>query len=144
MSTMADDERKGRNGEGSPEPRQVSPWEWVAAVFGGVVVLAAVGFLTLQEIRGTAGPPEIEITEIRVAEQETGFLVEFTASNTGGETAAALHVEGQIGPEDDPIETSQTVIDYVPARGHRDAGLFFTQDPRNAGLRVRALGYEVP
>ena len=144
MSHMGDDDGNDRKESESRERREVSPWEWVAAVLGGAIVLAAIGYLTLQEIRRGDAPPAIEISEIRVVAQQEGYLVEFTASNTGDRTVAALHVEGQIGPEDDPVETRQIVMDYVPAGGHRDAGLFFTQDPRTGPLRVRPMGYEVP
>ena len=42
------------------------------------------------------------------------------------------------------MELSHTEIDYAPAHAEKLDGLFFSQDPRQDELRVRALGYEGP
>jgi uncharacterized protein (TIGR02588 family) len=51
-------------------------------------------------------------------------------------------VEGELRKGEEQIELSHTEIDYAPAHAEKRGGLFFSQDPRQGDLRVRALGYE--
>lgn len=75
-----------------------------------------------------------------------GFVVEVTAVNRSGGSAAAVEVEveGALMSGDAAIETSSLIFDYVPGRAERKGGLFFTQDPRRHRFAVRALGYQEP
>ena len=42
------------------------------------------------------------------------------------------------------VETSLVTVDYVAAGSERDAALFFSNDPRQGELTVRAKGYIEP
>lgn len=76
---------------------------------------------------------------------QSGYLVQFNAFNEGGSTAEGVVIEGKLRRGPDPaVETSHTTLDYLPSHSELKGGLFFTQDPRQFDLQLRALGYEVP
>jgi uncharacterized protein (TIGR02588 family) len=64
--------------------------------------------------------------------------------NEGGTTAAGLTVEGELRDGTESVETSDSTIDYVPSHSERQGGLFFTLDPGEYEVQLRAKGYEMP
>jgi uncharacterized protein (TIGR02588 family) len=64
--------------------------------------------------------------------------------NDGNETAAGVHVEGELRADTGSVEKSGVTLDYVPAGARRKAALWFTYDPRTLSLRVRPTGHDVP
>ena len=78
----------------------------------------------------------------KVTETPYGYVVDVVASNTGGETAAQVVIEGElIGGSP---EWREATIDYLPAGSERRAGLVFGADPRTHGLKLRAKGFVEP
>ena len=73
-----------------------------------------------------------------------GYLVKFRAVNNGGSTVEGLTIEGTLRNGSETVETSDTVLEWVPAHSEREGGLFFTSDPRQHQLQLRAKGYENP
>ena len=53
-------------------------------------------------------------------------------------------MEGELRSGAGSVETSDTTIEYVPPHSERKGGLFFTSDPRQHELRLRAKGFEQP
>ena len=70
--------------------------------------------------------------------------MQFRAFNQGGSAAAELTIEGELISPDGSAETSEAVLDYVPARSSREGGLWFSGDPRAGQLTLRATGYADP
>jgi uncharacterized protein (TIGR02588 family) len=145
MAELAEDQRQRRG-----EAQQVNandappPWEWAVALLGLVLVLWSIGFLAYQVVAGDDSPPDVLIRADAILPVKSGYLVQIRAVNQGGSTAAELRIEGTLRGESGNVETSETVIDYVPAHSHRKGGLFFTQDPRQFTLQLRAKGYAEP
>ena len=137
---------KRRAGKAPPAQRTgtTTPLEWVAALLGLVVVLAALAVLVRQAASGDGGPPVIA-TEVTAVER-TGatYRVEVRVVNRGESTAAQLTIEGTIDSPGGEPEKSDTVIDYLPARSTRPVSLLFTRDPRRAHLAVRATSFTDP
>jgi uncharacterized protein (TIGR02588 family) len=119
--------------------------EWVSAGVGFVLVAAALGLLIYKAIWRDVSPPEVTVRVISVVPMKNGFLVQFNAVNQGGSTAEGVVIEGQLrrGP-DTTVETSHTTLQYLPSHSELKGGLFFTHDPRQFDLQLRALGYEEP
>ena len=119
--------------------------ECVSAGIGLVLTLAIVALIGREALNGeTAQPPAIEVVAGRVTPIQAGFVVEVTALNRSGGTAAGVEVEGALMSGTDEVETSGLTFDYVPGHAQRRGGLFFTQDPRRHRLQLRALGYQAP
>lgn len=132
-------ERDGGEGGGVQ-----SRWEWVAAAVSTALVLAVVGYLLYDAVARPQTPPSVRVAADTVLQSGGLWLVEFRATNTGHETAAAVKVEGVLMRADSAVETSEAVLDYVPGRSVRSGGLFFQRDPRAYRLELRALGYQEP
>ena len=133
--------RSGKSAKTRSEPLL----EWIAAGVGLVLTLGMMAMIGIEAWRGDADqPPVIEARATRITPTSSGFLVEVVAVNRSGGTAAAVQVEGALKSGDVAVETSSLTLDYVPGHAQRKGGLFFTRDPRNHRLEVRALGYQAP
>jgi uncharacterized protein (TIGR02588 family) len=119
-------------------------YEWVVAALGLFVVLCTLGLLTYEVIAGDTSPPDPLIRVTGVHKVRGGYLAQVEAFNRGGDTAAGLTVEGTLKQNSQDIETSEVTLDYLPGQSLREAGLFFSEDPRRYRLELRALGYQEP
>ena len=142
---------KGGGAEGETVPREkqaklkdAPPWMWGLGFLGLALTLGSVGFLLYEAAAGDNSPPDVSVRVEAVVPNRNGFLVRLRAVNEGGSTAAGLTVVGELVSGGQSVETSDTVIEYLPPHSEREAGLFFTRDPRGHELRLRAKGYEKP
>jgi uncharacterized protein (TIGR02588 family) len=117
---------------------------WGIALLGLALVLGSIGFMLYEAAAGDSSPPDVTLRVDSILPTRNGFLVEFRAINEGGSTAEGLTVEGELGNGTEVMETSNTTIEYVPSHSERKGGLFFTSDPRQYKLQLRAKGYEKP
>jgi uncharacterized protein (TIGR02588 family) len=118
--------------------------EWIAGALGLAAVTAMILFMLYHAVTGSDSPPDLEVKVASVAENRSGYLVSLTIRNQGGATAEGVIVEGELRDADQLLERSQTTVDYTPPHSEKQAGLFFTRDPRQFNLQIRALGYEKP
>lgn len=117
--------------------RHVPVLEWVMAVFGLALVIAALTVI-LDGAFAVPGPPEIEARLISARPVPDGWRGEIEVRNTGGATAAGVAIEGRLGDQ-----TAGATIDYVPAGGRERVVLGFEDDPR-AGLALIVRGWSEP
>lgn len=135
--------RKGKNGSGSGSGG-TSAGEWIVAAVSGLLVLGAMGVLLHEAITERPTPPRIEVAVDSVARSGSGYVAEFTARNSGNQTAAGLSIAGELRSDTGSVERSEVTIDYLPARSTIRGGLFFREDPRRYVLEIRPLGYGEP
>ena len=119
-------------------------WMWGIALLGLALVLGSIAFTLYEAAAGDSSPPDVTVRVDSILQTRNGFLVEFRAINEGGSTAEGLIVEGELRNGTESVETSNTTIEYVPSHSEREGGLYFTSDPRQYELRLRAKGYEKP
>lgn len=119
-------------------------WMWAIGVLGLVLVIGSIGFALYEVAAGDSSPPDVAVEVEGIVPADNGFLVEFRAVTEGGTTAAGLTVEGELRNGTEIVETSDTTVEYVPSHSQRAGGLFFTLDPRQYELQLRATGYETP
>ena len=119
-------------------------WIWSIGLLGLVLVLGSIAFMLYEAAMGDTSPPDVTVRVEAIESTGTGFLVTFRAVNEGGSTAAGLTVEGTLKNGVESVETSHTTVEYLPSHSEREGGLFFTLDPRQYDLRLRATGYEEP
>lgn len=119
--------------------------EWIAAGIGMAAILFVGGVIGREALNNEPDQlPVLEVHATRVMPNAAGFVVEFEVVNRTSGTAAAVEIEGQIGPESDPTETSSATLDYVAGNASAAGGLFFKRDPRGQKLALRALGFQTP
>jgi uncharacterized protein (TIGR02588 family) len=116
---------------------------WLAAL-GMLVVLGAFGMLVRESFVAGTPTAEIDIQVDEIRPSAHGYLVSLKIRNSGSATAAALNVEGVLKRGATDVETSLVTVDYVAAGSERDAALFFSNDPQQGELLVRAKGYIEP
>jgi uncharacterized protein (TIGR02588 family) len=136
--------RKSDKKTGKPQTHAIPIWEWAVALFGLALLLGSLGLITYEALAGDASPPEVQVEMDSVQRIEDGYRVTFRVLNQGGSAAAGVMVLGELVDGAGSVEASQTIIDYVPAHSHRRGGLFFTRDPEQFELRLRATGYQAP
>jgi uncharacterized protein (TIGR02588 family) len=141
--------RPAKNRDAKSQPARAaalapSPWEWVVAAIGAVLVLGALGYLVYFAQTTPLGLPLITLEQGVVTQRGDGYLVAVTITNEGGATAAAVGIEGSLSRGGVEVETAATTLDYVPRFSTRQAGLLFSSDPRDGTLELRALGYAEP
>jgi uncharacterized protein (TIGR02588 family) len=135
-----------QNGGRSGQVTQAGPTtsQWVIGIASTLLVLGLLGFVVYEALSGTDLPPLVTLRVERVLSAPGGYIVEVAAFNEGGTTASALMIEGTLKQDTMTVETSTATISYVPAETEREAGLFFTQDPRRYKLELRPKGYDRP
>ena len=132
-------QRDGGEGGGAK-----SRWEWPAAIVSTLLVLGVVGYLLYDAVARPRTPPAVTVQADTVLKAGGLWLVRFRAENAGHTTAAAVKIEGELMEGEQPVESSEAVLDYVPGESVRHGGLFFRADPRAYRLELRALGYQEP
>lgn len=119
-------------------------WMWAIALLGFALVAGSISFMIYEAAAGDSSPPDVRVDVDSIQPTRVGFLVKFRALNQGGSTAEGLTVEGVLRNGSEIAEISNTVIQYLPAHSQREGGLFFTSDPRQYQMQLRAKGYEDP
>ncbi len=128
----------------SAEEHKIPVLEWIAAAVGFVLVSGAIGFVFYQALFFESKPPNISITIESVTPNDAGYLVAFKAANDGDKTAASVAIEGELKSGDESVEKSGVTIGYVPSYSETNGGLFFSKNPQEFDLKIRATGYQQP
>ena len=119
-------------------------WMWGIALLGLVMVAGSIAFMLYEAAAGDSSPPDITVHLDATVQIRNGYLVKFRVVNEGGTTVEGLTVEGVLRNGTAIQETSDTVLEWVPAHSEREGGLFFSSDPRQYQMQLRAKGYENP
>jgi uncharacterized protein (TIGR02588 family) len=118
--------------------------EGIAAGLGAVLALGTIGIIVWDGVTGDGTPPIILVETLGVHEHENGFVLEFAVFNKGGDAAAQVMVEGSLNRDGAIVEASEATFDYVPENSRRIGGLFFSLDPADYQVELRATGYVTP
>ncbi|HYP27421.1 MAG TPA: hypothetical protein VE262_11950 [Blastocatellia bacterium] len=139
-----DGQQTGKD-HGEEEKLKDAPlWMWGIALVGLAMVVGSIGFMLYEAVAGDPSPPDVTVRVDLILPTRNGHLVKFRVVNEGGSTAEGLTVEGELRNGIESVETSNTTIEYVPSHSEREGGLYFTLDPKEYELRLRAKGYEKP
>ena len=141
---MAEAKKKSQKENATPQEESPSLLEWIFAAIGVLIVASAIGFLVYRGATKGDTPPAIKVEVESVTPTGENYLVNFRVHNTGDTTAAGLTIEGELKNGEKPEETSAVTMTYVPAQSARRGGLFFTKNPNEFQLKIRAKGYERP
>ncbi|MFN2413136.1 MAG: hypothetical protein ABR535_08825 [Pyrinomonadaceae bacterium] len=137
-------EAKSENKKAETREHPVPFWEWIIAAFGLLLVLGAIGTTLYRAAFEESTPPILEFIVDEIQPTAKGYLVRFRVKNTGSQTAAGLAIEGSLRRGEESVETSTASLTYAPANSQREGGLFFTKNPSEFDLLIRATGYEKP
>jgi len=129
-----------------PKGRQnPSAMEWVVGIVSATIIVAILCFLIVEAWHGGNSPPQIAIVaDASTAMAQGGYVTPFTAVNAGDTSAGNVRIEASLFAGNEVVETSSAILQWVPARGKQRGGLFFSRDPRQYRLAMRATGYQHP
>jgi uncharacterized protein (TIGR02588 family) len=142
-SAKPEDKSADKKGNQS-QTREKSAWEWIIAVIGLILVAGAIGVVLRRAATEEASPPNLKVSVESIQPSGDGFLVKYLVRNTGNQTAAAVTIEGELKKGEKSEETGTATLNYAPAHSERPGGLFFTKNPDQFQLEVRATGYVEP
>lgn len=133
---MTGDETRGQQAGGTTRG------EWVLGIAGALLALAVCGLLAFQAITRD-GEPALQLEVTGWQQGPGGYAVSVQVTNSGGRTAEAVEVSGEVIRGGTTVETGSVTIDYVPADSRRTATLVFSEDPEGPGadLQVSLDGY---
>ena len=86
-------------------------------MLGFVLVLATIAFLAHEALTTVEKTPSISVEVVAVTPTSSGYLVRFRARNTGGGTAAAVRIRGELRRNSSTVERSEAILDYLPSSG---------------------------
>lgn len=132
------------DGQDRREAGANSRWEWVAAAFGLLLVLASIGYLAWLQFAGGHEKVDPVVRVTSVERQEGRHLVRLRVTNAGRGAAAALRVTGRLSRDGRVVEEKATEFQHLPGRSSREAGLFFREDPKQFELTLSADSYQKP
>jgi len=124
--------------------KKIPFWEWVIAGAGLILVIGSVGTAFYRAVNEESTPPNLAFSVNSIEQTNGGYVVKFSVTNSGNETAAGLMVEGTLKNGEETAETSTATFAYAPANSVRQGGFLFTKNPDDFKLQIRALGYEQP
>lgn len=143
---MAKDKSENQaRADDSPNKKQkVSFWEWLIAAVGLILVVGAVGATLYRAVTKELTPPQIKVIYDSSEANGDGYLVKFRVVNRGSQTAAAVTIEGELKNGAESVEISSATLTYAPANSERRGGLYFSKNPQQFDVQIRATGYEEP
>ncbi|TCM55932.1 uncharacterized protein (TIGR02588 family) [Rhizobium sp. PP-F2F-G48] len=119
--------------------------EWTTGLLSTALIATMTGMILYHGFTATDAAPELAVTVTAQRPTAQGFEVSFIVSNTGKKTAAGVPVTGRLlNDGQQPVETREVTIDYVPAQSQVEGALLFSADPGASRLDVRASGYSDP
>jgi uncharacterized protein (TIGR02588 family) len=118
--------------------------EWIAGGIGLLLLLLVFGVIGREALFGDRSPPAVLVERVSAEAVPGGYLVRIRVRNEGGSSAAQVVVEGELTRPGAEPETGEATFDYVPQGSSREGGLFFTSDPADGQLALRAKGYVEP
>lgn len=129
-----------------PEPgrsRRIPFVELVAGIVGLLIVIATIGYLAFETLRGGPRDPVLAVEILRVRQVEGSFAVDVEIRNRGQNAAADVHVAAATRSGQPDGLRAEVRVDYVPGQSTARATLLFAADPGSAP-DVRVVGYAEP
>lgn len=131
----------GSEGHGG-ERRGVRIVELVVGVVSGVLLVAVLSFLGYQAVTYRDAPPALR-THVAPLDDtdEPPRAFEVEVRNTGGQTAQAVQITGELTRNDRQVEQASATVRYIPPNSHREVVLLFDTDPETATISINVAGY---
>jgi uncharacterized protein (TIGR02588 family) len=118
--------------------------EWAVFGIGVVLVLATVGVLLRDAVRGGDGPPDLAVELGPPQRRGQSWAVPVTVHNRGGKTAEGVRVQVALELPDGAREEAELDVAFVPRGSRRHGWIHFLHSPAAGRLTARVMGYEQP
>ncbi len=118
--------------------------EWTVFAVGLVLVVSALSYLVYDGATMGGAPPSLQVRLGTPEQHAHNFIVPVAVTNHGDATAEGVTIEVIMENAGQEAARGELSIAFLPRRATREGFVTFDQDPRNAQLKARVLGYEKP
>lgn len=118
--------------------------EWVTGALSAAVVLVVIVWIGKDALMDRDISPDLEGGALQVEARSQGFQVLFEIRNRSSQTASQVAVRGEVLEKSKPVETAETVVDYVPGHSKAKGGIVFQNDPHGKTISIRAISFNEP
>lgn len=118
--------------------------EWITGAVSGIVVIGVIVWIGKDGLMDRDTSPNLHGNVVRIEERSDGFQVLFEIQNDSSATASQVKIRGELRERESVMESSETVLDYVPGHSKVGGGLIFRQNPAGKDLSVRATAFDKP
>ncbi|MBW4694561.1 MAG: TIGR02588 family protein [Lyngbya sp. HA4199-MV5] len=145
-SQASDADQENKAPQENPQQPPRSRAEWITFGIASLIlaiVVGLVGYTWLDEQQQQ--PPLLSILNTEKIRAANGqFYVPFTVTNSGGETAEAVHILAELRIGGAIVETGDLDVDFLSG-GEKIEGVFiFSRDPQQGQLTLRVVSYKLP
>ncbi|WP_312224190.1 hypothetical protein [Rhizobium rhizoryzae] len=118
--------------------------EWITGVVSGMIVLAVIIWIGKDALKDRDVSPNLHGTVLQTEERSDGFQVLFQIRNDSSATASQVKIRGEVRDQGSVLESSETVLDYVPGHSTAAGGLVFKQNPAGKEIEVMPIAFDQP
>ncbi len=120
------------------------PAEWITFALSALIVVGLVGLVLLSWVTQSHEPPILSVQTKAMRVREGQFYIPFTVENTGGDTAEAVQIVGELRQGEQIIESGEQQIDFLASHEQQSGAFVFTQNPQMGRLSLRVASYQLP
>lgn len=133
----------GSEGHGDEVERApVRTVEFVVGVVSGVLLVSVLGLLGYQAVAVRDAPPALRTRVDPIGDtDQPPYVFQVQVRNTGGQTAQAVQITGQLTRDGRQVEQAYATVRYIPPNSRRTVSLLFETDPETAPISVKVAGY---
>ncbi|TNM60274.1 hypothetical protein [Aliirhizobium smilacinae] len=118
--------------------------EWITGAVSGIIVIAVIVWIGKDGFMDRDTSPNLHGNVVKMEKRSDGFQVLFEIQNGSSVTASQVKIRGEIREQESVLESSETVLDYVPGHSKVGGGLIFRQNPAGKDVKVRATAFDEP
>lgn len=118
--------------------------EWATGAVSAVIVIAVIIWIAKDAIFDRDTSPNLAGSVVHVEQRSGGYQVQFEVRNSASATASQVTVRGEVRDDGTLVETTQTVVDYIPGHSKANGGLIFQHDPDGKAIHILATAYNEP
>ncbi|NRP70968.1 hypothetical protein ILFOPFJJ_01850 [Ensifer psoraleae] len=132
--------------EGDREGRKpgTSIVEWVIAVTSCILLFLVLITLVVEGLSEPARVAELIVRPVGTATTDSGFVVEFAATNRSAKSVSAVEITGELRNGGQVVEARHARLDYMPKESEQRGAVIFQNDPRSHELHFFAVAYSEP
>ncbi len=119
--------------------------EWVSFGVATAILLAVAGLVIYLWVAVPATPPVVSVTRAGPVRREGGqFYIPVRVTNSGGLTADAVVVRGELVVDGETVEEGDLQFDFLSAGEAEEGAFIFAHDPAEGQLELRVGSYRLP
>jgi uncharacterized protein (TIGR02588 family) len=118
--------------------------EWFTGIVSSVIVVAVIAWIAKDAMIDRDASPDLTGVVVHTERRSGGFQVLFEIRNESTFTASHVTVHGELRDQSSVLESTDTVLDYVPGHSTAKGGFIFEKDPAGKTVVIRPSAFNEP